>query len=430
MLELNKKPGDQLTAAEVNQIGAAVDQNTEALNSALFISPEPSEPVEQPEVNTADRAIADEDGNNIKETYLSRGVQSLTPEQQAQVQTNIGVKNMVDAVGVGEPQLTTATVWKNAYRVAANGAITSASNYAISESIKVNVGDLIIFSGFGTTGTGVLNEVQNDEAHTYIRNLELGNNNGTQKRTFLCDKDMYIEYCATTETFVDLIIIPVKIASVIPLPKGGYHRDLYEAAGAVYNEETGYYELNGLTNITEAQMAVIYNKTNNWLAQITKAGAFTQSQIRTNILNDSDYDFIGNVYNGNNAFQQSTIEILAIKSNETSVLTFENASATFLNCIKLKEITKPIKFNTNTFYKTFDFCNMLVNCRIKALKGSVGFPNSSLLSKDSILYIIQNSEATSAITITLHPDAYSMAMTDPEIQAALEEKTYVSLASA
>lgn len=37
------------------------------------------------------------------------------------------------------------------------------------------------------------------------------------------------------------------------------NRALYVAAGATYNEDTGFYELNGLTDITEEQMLAIYN---------------------------------------------------------------------------------------------------------------------------------------------------------------------------
>ena len=46
--------------------------------------------------------------------------------------------------------------------------------------------------------------------------------------------------------------------------KIGTLRDLYISAGAVYNEATGYYELNGLTDITEEEMRVIYEKTWGW----------------------------------------------------------------------------------------------------------------------------------------------------------------------
>ena len=41
------------------------------------------------------------------------------------------------------------------------------------------------------------------------------------------------------------------------------NRALYVAAGAVYNEKTGFYELNGLTDITEEQMKVIYVQTHH-----------------------------------------------------------------------------------------------------------------------------------------------------------------------
>ena len=40
----------------------------------------------------------------------------------------------------------------------------------------------------------------------------------------------------------------------------GTLRDLYISAGAKYNEATGYYELNGLTDITEDEMKVIWQE--------------------------------------------------------------------------------------------------------------------------------------------------------------------------
>ena len=41
-------------------------------------------------------------------------------------------------------------------------------------------------------------------------------------------------------------------------------RPLFERRGAVYNTETGYYELNGLTDITTVQMMDIYNVSSDW----------------------------------------------------------------------------------------------------------------------------------------------------------------------
>lgn len=108
-----------------------------------------------------------------------------------------------------------------------------------------------------------------------------------------------------------------------------------------------------------------------------------------------------------------------------------NLTTAFYACTALREILPGIDCGKITSYiDTFDFCSSLVTVKLFKLKADISFAESPLLSKDSILYMIQNSAATSAITITLHPTAYAMAMADSEIQAALESKTYVSLASA
>ena len=52
------------------------------------------------------------------------------------------------------------------------------------------------------------------------------------------------------------------------------------------------------------------------------------------------------------------------------------------------------------------------------------------LSKDSVVYMISNAAPTSAISITLHPDAYARLADDAEIVAALEAQPLVSLVSA
>lgn len=59
----------------------------------------------------------------------------------------------------------------------------------------------------------------------------------------------------------------------------GTLRDLYISAGAKYNEATGFYELNGLTDITEEQMRVIYK----YVGTPQVRGAFAYSKARTNL---------------------------------------------------------------------------------------------------------------------------------------------------
>lgn len=48
----------------------------------------------------------------------------------------------------------------------------------------------------------------------------------------------------------------------------------------------------------------------------------------------------------------------------------------------------------------------------------------------SVLYMINNENATSPITITLRTDAYNRCMAKADVLAALEQHTNISLASA
>jgi hypothetical protein len=64
----------------------------------------------------------------------------------------------------------------------------------------------------------------------------------------------------------------------------------------------------------------------------------------------------------------------------------------------------------------------LVEIRIYLLKENALFPNSSDLSKTSVLFMVNGASPTTAITITLHPSAYARVANDEEVIAALEAK--------
>ena len=78
----------------------------------------------------------------------------------------------------------------------------------------------------------------------------------------------------------------------------------------------------------------------------------------------------------------------------------------------------------------FGGCTSLIEAKIYEVKGNISFSDSMMINKDSILCLIQNAAPTSAITITLHPDAYSRLADDTEIVAALEAQPLISLVSA
>lgn len=75
----------------------------------------------------------------------------------------------------------------------------------------------------------------------------------------------------------------------------------------------------------------------------------------------------------------------------------------------------------------FNNCHSLVHANLKNAKLAYQFANSALLSKESLLYLINNEAATSAITIKLASYAYERLATDADIVAALANHPNISI---
>ena len=78
----------------------------------------------------------------------------------------------------------------------------------------------------------------------------------------------------------------------------------------------------------------------------------------------------------------------------------------------------------------FNGCYALTYANLKGVKLSIYLNHATKLSKDSLLYIINNEAATSAITITLAAYAYTRLAEDADVVAALANHPNISLASA
>lgn len=216
----------------------------------------------------------------------------------------------------------------------------------------------------------------------------------------------------------------------------GTLRDLYISAGAKYNEATGYYELNGLTDITEEEMRKIYRYAGT--PQVKASHAY--SQIRTNFPSPGFYN--GSIYDG--MFYASKIEVINLGYKQTQpptilepYVSLEGQNAFYL-CKNLRIIYGRIeKYRTiNDWNLTFGECAELEEVRIYRLGTSIKFSWSPNLSKESVLYMITNANppsgaAAGSIAITLHPTAYARLKDDADIVAALEAKEgIVTLVSA
>lgn len=206
----------------------------------------------------------------------------------------------------------------------------------------------------------------------------------------------------------------------------GTLRDLYISAGAKYNEQTGYYELNGLTDITEEEMRVIYKYAGT---PQTKA-AFAYSKARTNLPMPGMYN--GSVY-GNMFYGCPNLEVAYLGNRQSSPtsydipLVYTEGNNCFYLCKKLKKIYGKIYQRNNNWDLTFGECLALEEVRIAELYSSIQLSWSPNLSKESVQYMITNAKplseaAVGSITITLHPTAYARLKDDADIVAALEAK--------
>lgn len=245
------------------------------------------------------------------------------------------------------------------------------------------------------------------------------------------------------------------IGAMPATPSGDPMHWAYIAAGAEYNDtgediiktapwadladddadktvvhKAGYWYLNGLGDITNEQMRVIYNRTNSFASSnILNEVLFDDLLVRTNI---NQYRRKGSytIVELTAAFLNSSLEVVLL-SNYTN----NGISAKSISYMAQSNKIKYFIGILNTFYcvqfaEPFLKCSLLKAISIAKLKFDISFANSSLLTSKSILYMIKKEAAKSSITITLHADAYARAIANADIVAALEAHPLVTLASA
>ena len=185
----------------------------------------------------------------------------------------------------------------------------------------------------------------------------------------------------------------------------------------LYNAKTGYFEYNGLTDITTKQMRDILFSP--WAIYNNRVQC--PINIRTNVVPNRIYTLYAGAsdcVNLTTTFVQSGLEVLKLWRSTVNVSSITTA---FTSCRKLKCIigVLDLLYVSTDFgvFDTFKDCIALEDVHLKNLKYSVSFRNSPLLSLDSIQYLVTNAANTSPITITLHPDAYAR-LTDELIEKA------------
>lgn len=260
---------------------------------------------------------------------------------------------------------------------------------------------------------------------------------------------------ATTTDIQDNSITAQKLSADVREKVENPLRPLYIAAGAEYNDtgadktktapwgetvihKAGHYYLNGLGDITEEQMEVIFVQTYPLYIATDFTKAFrtqidTDIAARTNLRNRNQFTGIGS--NGVLAlesvcFGNSIIEVLMINHTKTAVkivvLGLENS---FYNTSSLRYIVGVLSLEKCSTIELKN-CSALVGFNFYNLKSNIKMSQSAIVSKESIVCLIENASPISAVTITLHPDAYARLADDADIVAALEAQPFISLVSA
>lgn len=185
-------------------------------------------------------------------------------------------------------------------------------------------------------------------------------------------------------------------------------RKLYEAAGAVYNEETGFYELNGLTDITEEEMLNMYNfycgfpetyNINSWSFGI----AVMDKRTRTTI------PFLLSTYNFPDLTWDYKLEVLRfIRENPDNPLfaLFTNNSS-LSSCPEVRRVEDVIDCRNRTNAISFRSLPKLEHIRLSKVSKDLFIGESPLINYESVNYLVTNAANTSAITVTVHPTTYS-----------------------
>lgn len=258
---------------------------------------------------------------------------------------------------------------------------------------------------------------------------------------------------ATTTDIQDGAITAQKLSSDVRTKVENPLRPLYIAAGAEYNDsgadktktapwgetvthKAGHYYLNGLGDITEEQMSAIY-AANYYTLSENISCLYFQSKIRTNICKKGTGWNSGNsTTSARLAFYNSSLEVAVVAnpswpSDDVYCFQAGDVATMFDFCSSLKRIVGVMNMRDAIGMNSMlQRCPELLSVKIKGLKNSIDIKNSPNFSKESVIYMLENATPTSAITITLHLDAYALLADDAEIVAALEAQPLVSLVSA
>jgi hypothetical protein len=232
-------------------------------------------------------------------------------------------------------------------------------------------------------------------------------------------------------------------------PSGDPMHYAYESVGATWNAGTGYWNMYTLTDVTNEQMraAVVRGVITCGDKQSLSNSYRSLNGIRFNLARTGNYLMFLDVASAEYyAYANETIEVINLTfyknlsaQYDGSGLQMTSLNHSFSNCSKLRQILGKILTSSGSINTTnaFKGCASLEDLRLAGLGGNISFADSPHLSKESLLYMINNCASSVSFTITLHPDVYdeakvswTMEIADAIEAASINKGTTITLASA
>lgn len=171
-----------------------------------------------------------------------------------------------------------------------------------------------------------------------------------------------------------------------------------------YNEETGYFELNGLTDITYEEALTIYNEKGNFFEYSKSIKG------RTNIFiyqpNGMKYSMANAPMVFSEKFANSPIEILSLGGQVVGL--YGVCKQMFYKCSQLREIKGTLflqSLNSNSMLDMFVGCSSLEIIHISDIHANISFVDSPKIKYSCFIEMIRY--VANSPVITVHPDIYS-----------------------
>lgn len=167
-----------------------------------------------------------------------------------------------------------------------------------------------------------------------------------------------------------------------------------------YNYETGYFELNGLTDITYEEALQIYSKK---LDGGVWSGMFTNSTLRTNLVVHFPYSPSSTI-SLNRCFQ-GCVNLKYARIIAPTIL----GDMTFYNCKELETILGENDIAGTPVGSTcLQNCSKLKNFKFNRLRGNSYFKDCPLITIESFEYTVQKALTSSTpYNIYVHQDIYN-----------------------